>query len=198
MGLVPAQAAKVVPAEVEQGVGEELVRSGVVDGHPLELEPEEPGGDRRGALLDLHHASAVVRVGGVDCETELCVVARSPQHGLEVSGATHVGGQLSGTHRRHRASVGLEFVGDGVRLREERVDISPVEQWLEVPPNLGRGEIEIRRVDGHAGNLAAAGPGLSGGALTVLAGLRNGEAFVPRRVDVQRRAIAADGTVCVR
>ena len=71
----PGRFEEVAPAG-ERGFGEQLRRPHVGDGRPLELDEQQLGGDRRGALLDGLEQRAAGGVGGVGGEPQVGEGAR--------------------------------------------------------------------------------------------------------------------------
>ena len=74
---VTARRSEEVRGERESVVGEQRVGLFVRELRPLELEEQQLGADRRAALVDLLHARAACRVGGVGGEVETDEASRA-------------------------------------------------------------------------------------------------------------------------
>ena len=140
MGAVAAQRAQVVARRLQPVGAQQLLDAVVVDGGPLELEEEQLGLHRRGALLHARQQRPVGRVGRVDREAQHRVGAGAAEAVDDRLELGHGGGQHRTVELADPAGVGLgEARGALVGLVEEAIGALravAVDQWIEVPGDL--------------------------------------------------------------
>ncbi len=148
MRAVAPRGAEVVAYEREPVVGEQLVHPLVRQRGPLQLEEEHPRVDRGAALLDPLHERAELGIRRVHREAQAGVRPGLADQLGERRHLLHDLGQARGVELHDGAAPGLDARGQRVGRVERRIDAGDapaVDQRLEIPCDVGRGEVGVLR-----------------------------------------------------
>ena len=145
VGPVAALGLEVVAVGGEPLVGQQRRHPVVVQGRPLQVEPQQAGGHGGGPLLHPLLEGPVGLVGHVGGEAQAGVRAGPAEGVVEEGGHRHVVGQGAGVEARHLAPSLGQAVGQGVGFVEQDVDRCRLAQLL--------GPQQVGQVPGDAGRL---------------------------------------------